>query len=144
MMKTVPSLQEQLRKIYSETTIDHILNPRNERSLPSPDGFAACLSGCGETMKIWLKVENGMIRQSGFWTDGCAATIACGSMATHMTTGKSVTQALALNAQDIAEALADLPEGNYHCVELAASALRMALIDHLTMEEQPWKRLYRR
>jgi nitrogen fixation protein NifU and related proteins len=144
MMKMVTSLQEQLRKIYSETTIAHILNPRNERSLPSPDGFAACRSGCGETMKIWLNVENGMIRQTGFWTDGCAATIACGSMATHMIAEKSVMQALALSAQDIAEALADLPEGNYHCVELASKVLRMALIDHLAMEEQPWKRLYRR
>jgi nitrogen fixation protein NifU and related proteins len=144
MVKNETSLQEQLRKIYSETTIAHILNPRNDRSLPFPDGFAAYRSGCGETMKIWLNVENGLIRQTGFWTDGCAATIACGSMSTCLVVGKSVNQALALSAQDIAEALSDLPEGNYHCAELASNALRMALMDHICMEQQPWKRLYRR
>jgi nitrogen fixation NifU-like protein len=138
------SLMDRLRKIYSETTIDHILNPRNDRSLPNPDGFAACSSGCGETMKIWIKIDNGLVEQTGFWTDGCAATIACGSMATHLIVGKSVIQSLALNARDIADALMDFPEGNNHCTELAASALRIALMDCLAMENQPWKKLYRK
>ena len=138
------SLMERLSKIYSETTIDHILYPRNDRSLPNPDGFATFSSGCSETMKIWLKIENGIVIQTGFWTDGCAATIACGSMATHLITGISAMQALALNAQDIVEALKDFPQGNHHCAELAANALRMALKDYLEMDKQPWKKLYRK
>jgi nitrogen fixation NifU-like protein len=138
------SLMERLRKIYSETTVDHILNPRNDRSLPDPDGFAAYASGCGETMKIWLKIDSGIVIQTGFWTDGCAATVACGSMATQLITGKSVIQSLALNARDIVNALKDFPEGNHHCAELAAHALRMALKDYIAMDQQPWKKLYRR
>jgi nitrogen fixation protein NifU and related proteins len=138
------SLMDRLRKIYSETTIDHILNPRNDRSLSTPDGFAACSSGCGETMKIWIKLDKEIVMQTGFWTDGCAATIACGSMATHLIIGKSVMQSLAMNANDIACALKDFPEGNHHCAELAARALRMALTDCLAMEQQPWKKLYRK
>jgi nitrogen fixation protein NifU and related proteins len=138
------SLIERLHQIYSKTTVDHILNPRNDRSLPNPDGFAAYSSGCGETMKIWLKVDNGIVIQTGFWTDGCAATVACGSMATHLIVGKSAIQSLALNARDIVDALKNLPEGNHHCAELAANALRMALKDYLAMDQQPWKKLYRK
>jgi nitrogen fixation protein NifU and related proteins len=138
------SLSESLRKIYSETVVDHILNPRNERSIPIPDGFAACTSGCGETMKIWLKIANGQVMQTGFWTDGCAATIACGSMTTDLIIGRSVMQAFALSTQDIVDALMGMPQGNLHCAELAVNTLRSALKDHLVMDQQPWKKLYRR
>jgi nitrogen fixation NifU-like protein len=137
-------LKERLRKIYSETTVDHIIHPRNADSLPNPDGFAACRSGCGESMKIWIRVRYGVVQETGFWTDGCAATVACGSMSTDMVRGKTVTQALALTARDIADALVDLPEGNFHCAELAAHALRIALKDTLSTQQQPWKKLYRK
>lgn len=136
-------LTQKLRGIYSETTIEHILNPHNADGLPNPDGFAAFDSGCGETMKIWLRTNDNLIEETGFWTDGCAATIACGSMSTDLAKGKSVTQALAITAQNIADALVDLPQGNFHCAELAANTLRAALKDLLSVQQQPWKRLYR-
>lgn len=137
-------LRERLREIYSETTIDHIVHPHNADSLPNPDGFAVCNSGCGESMKIWLKVRNSIVEDAGFWTNGCAATVACGSMSTDLVKGKAVAQALALTARDIADALVDLPEGNFHCAELAAHTLRAALKDSLSMQQQPWKKLYRK
>lgn len=138
------SLLERLRAVYSETTISHILEPHNDGRIPDADGYGCGSSGCGETMKIWLKIEAGVVRQTGFWTDGCAATVACGSMATELSKGKSVTQALAISAGNIADALEQLPEGNRHCAELAANTLRLALKDHLLMAQQPWKKLYRK
>ena len=137
-------LRERLQGIYSATTIEHILYPHNAESIPKPDGFAACDSGCGESMKIWLRIRDDAISDAGFWTDGCAATIACGSMATDLALGKSVTQALAIAAEHIADALVDLPRGNLHCAELAAKTLRAALKDLLSVQQQPWKRLYRK
>lgn len=138
------SLRERLSGIYSDITIAHILHPHNAQSIPNADGFAACGSGCGESMKIWLSIRDNIISAAGFWTDGCAATIACGSMATELAKGKSAPQALALTARDIAGALVDLPQGNLHCAELAAETLRSALKDLLYVQQQPWKRLYRR
>jgi len=137
-------LRERLQRIYSATTIEHILYPHNVESIPKPDGFAACGSGCGESMKIWLRIRDDAISDAGFWTDGCAATIACGSMATELALGKSVTQALAITAENIADALVDLPQGNLHCAELAANTLSAALKDLLSVQQQPWKRLYRK
>jgi nitrogen fixation protein NifU and related proteins len=137
-------LIDRLRGIYSETTIEHILQPHNTEIIQNPDGFAACNSGCGENMKIWLRARNNIILESAFWTDGCAATIACGSICTDLVKGKSTVEALAITARDIADALIDLPEGNFHCSELAAAALRLALKDLLSVQQQPWKKLYRK
>jgi nitrogen fixation protein NifU and related proteins len=132
-----------LRSIYSETTIEHIMHPHNTESISNADGFADCSSGCGEIMRIWLKAEDGRIRNAAFWTNGCAATIACGSMCTDLANDKSVTEALSITAQNIADALVDFPEGNFHCAELAADALGIALKDLLSIQRQPWKKLYR-
>jgi NifU-like protein involved in Fe-S cluster formation len=57
--------------------------------------------------------------------------------------GKSVTGALAITAEDISRELVDLPVGNFHCAELASRALRTALMDCVSTQQQPWKKLYR-
>jgi nitrogen fixation NifU-like protein len=132
-----------LREYYSETTTDHVLHPRNAGSLNSPDGYASQQSSCGENMQIWLKLRNNLINEIGYWTDGCAATIAAGSMATELAKGKTINEALSISARDIADALEDFPEGNFHCAELAAKTLKAALRDVLAMQKEPWKKAYR-
>ena len=143
MMTDLELLKQRLQGIYSETTIEHIVHPRNTQDIHNPDGFAATQSSCNEIMKIWLKLRDDVIADSGFWTNGCAATIACGSMGTELVKGKSIREALGITAEDIARALVDLPEGNFHCAELTARTLRMALKDCLSIQQQPWKKLYR-
>jgi nitrogen fixation protein NifU and related proteins len=144
MENTEKDLRKRLRGIYSDTTIEHVLRPHNTESIPNADGFANCSSGCGEIMKIWLKARDSVIQDAAFWTNGCAATIACGSMCTDLAKGKAAVEALAITSRDIADALVDLPEGNLHCAELAAGALRLALKDLLSVQQQPWKKLYRK
>jgi nitrogen fixation NifU-like protein len=143
-MDQLEEIRKRLREIYSDITVDHILHPRNASEIQGADGAALRRSGCGESMKIWLRVRNDVIRDAGFWTDGCAATIACGSMTTELATGKAVHKAMAITAGDIAQALEDLPPGNLHCAELAAGTLLAALHDYLTIQQQPWKKLYRK
>jgi len=139
------SLIEKLRAVYSETTTEHILCPHNDRAVPESDGYSCFKSSCGETMKIWLKLDSDrVIRHTGFWTNGCAATIACGSMATELAKGSLVTDALSIDARAIADALVDFPEGNFHCAGLAEQALRTALINCLEISREPWKKMYRK
>ena len=133
-----------LSKFYSATTVDHVMRPRNVGSLPEPDGFADCRSSCGEEMEIWLNVRGDIIVEITYWTDGCAATIACGSMATELVKGKTIADAMAVNAVSIAGALDKLPEGNLHCAELAADTLKNALKDALVTKRDPWKKVYRK
>ena len=60
-----------MRKVYSETVIDHFMNPRNLGDMENADGFAKVTGSCGDTMEIWLKVKNGAIADATFMTDGC-------------------------------------------------------------------------
>lgn len=133
-----------MRKIYSETVIDHAMNPRNTVNIPNPDGFGSTTSACGETMEIKFKAKDGKITDASFFTNGCSTTVACGSMASELIKGEDVTQALAISQDTILNALDGLPEGNQHCALLAANAVKAAVLDYITIRKEPWKKAYRK
>ena len=133
-----------MRKIYSETTIDHSMNPRNVGNLDDADGFARVTGPCGDTMEIWLKMMDGIIVQATFYTDGCGTTIASGSMVTEIAKGKSITEAQKISQQNVLDALGGLAEESQHCALLAANTLKEAIRDYVTMKKEPWKKAYRK
>ena len=137
-------IKAEMRKVYSETVIDHSMNPRNVGALDDADSFAKVTGPCGDTMEIWLKVKNDTISDASFMTDGCGTTIASGSMVTEMAKGKSISEAQKINQQDVLDALGGLPEESQHCALLAANTLKAAIRDYLTMKKEPWKRAYRK
>ena len=134
----------ELAKVYNETVIGHILNPRNLGEINDADGLGRITGPCGDTMEIRIKVEDEAVIRAGFATDGCGATVATGSMITEMVKGKSVSQAMKISQQDVLDALNGLPEGNKHCALLAANTLKEALKDYLAFRKEPWKRAYRK
>jgi len=136
-------IKAEMRKVYSETTVDHAMNPRNLGNIENPDGFARVTGPCGDTMEIWLRVKDGTITNASFMTDGCGTTIASGSMVTEMSKGKCVSEALKISQQDVLSALGGLPEESKHCALLAANTLKEAIRDYLAMRNEPWKRAYR-
>jgi nitrogen fixation NifU-like protein len=142
--KLEKEILETMRKIYSETVIDHAMNPRNAVKIPNPDGFGSTTSACGENMEIRIKAKDGKITDAAFWTNGCSTTVACGSMASELIKGEDVSQALAISQNDILEALDGLPEGNHHCALLAANAVKAAVIDYIAIRKEPWKKAYRK
>jgi nitrogen fixation NifU-like protein len=133
-----------MKEIYTETVIDHAMNPRNAGGIAHADGFGRITGPCGDTMEIWLRINSGAIVDSTFSTDGCSATIACGSMATEIIKGKAVAQALAISQDDILKALGGLPEDNRHCALLAANTVKAAIRDYLAIIKEPWKKAYRK
>jgi len=137
-------IRQELSKLYSETVIEHSLNPRNVGQLDDADGFARVTGPCGDTMEIWLRVRNGTISQASFMTDGCGTTIASGSMVTELVRGKSIIEAQRISQQDILDALGGLPEESQHCALLAANTLREAIRDYLMVKREPWRKAYRR
>jgi nitrogen fixation protein NifU and related proteins len=135
---------EDARKIYSETTIEHFMKPRNLGNMGDADGFGRVTGSCSDTMEIWLKVKNGTIASVTFMTDGCGTSIASGSMVTELAKGRSVGEARKISQQDVLGALGGLPEESKHCALLAADTLKEAIRDYLLMEREPWKRAYRK
>jgi len=133
-----------MRKVYSETVIDHFMNPRNLGDMENADGFAKVTGSCGDTTEIWLKVKNGTIADATFMTDGCGASIASGSMVTEIAKGETITEAGKISQQDVLSALGGLPEESEHCALLAANTLKEAMRDYIAMKKEPWKRAYRK
>jgi nitrogen fixation NifU-like protein len=138
------SVMEDMRKTYSETTIDHFFNPKNLGEMSAHDGLGKLTGPCGDTMQIYLKVKDGKVTNVSFWTDGCGPSIASGSMVTELAKGKIVPEAQKITQQDILDALGGLPEDSLHCALLAANALKEAIKDYLTSKKEPWKRAYKR
>lgn len=138
------TLKAEMRKAYSETVVDHAVNPRNVGDMTDADGYARITGPCGDTMEIWLKVSNDTITRATFLTDGCGTTIAAGSMVTEMARGKGAIQALGISQQNILNALSGLPEDSQHCALLAANTLKAAIKDYLVFKKEPWKRAYKR
>jgi len=135
---------EDMKKVYSEKTIDHFLNPRNLAEIPAPDGFARVTGPCGDTMEICLKVRDGRVTDASFWTDGCGPSIASGSVVTEMAKGTNIGEAQRISQHDVLAALDGLPEESEHCALLAASTLREAIKNYLAFKREPWKRAYQR
>jgi nitrogen fixation NifU-like protein len=132
------------RKVYSETVIDHFMHPRNLGEIKDADGMAKITGPCGDTMQIWLKVNQGSISQVHFMTDGCGTSIASGSMVTVLATGKTLVAAQQISQQSVLEALNGLPEDSKHCALLAANTLKAAIQDYMLIQQEPWKKSYRK
>ena len=106
--------------MYSEKVMDHFSNPRNVGEIPDANGVGTVGNAkCGDIMKMYLKVENGVIVDVKFKTFGCGAAIATSSMATEMVKGKTLEEALKLTNKAVAEALDGLPPVKMHCSLLA-------------------------
>lgn len=116
---------------YSDQVIEHFTNPRNVGVLENPDGVGKVGNPvCGDMMEMSIRVEGDVITDIRFRTFGCGAAIATSSMATELIKGRSISQALELTNQAIAQALGGLPPVKMHCSVLAADALKMALADY--------------
>jgi len=120
-----------MRRFYSPQVVERLHDPRNPGPMREANGHARITGPCGDTMEIWLRIDERRVARATFMTNGCGPTIACGSMATELATGRSTDEAATVEQQDILDALGGLPEASRHCALLAASALKGAVLDYL-------------
>jgi nitrogen fixation protein NifU and related proteins len=118
---------EEARKTYSPKVIDHFLNPRNLGTLENADCFNAMSGMCGDTIAIYVGVDDGTITRISFVTNGCGPTIACSSAITSMAKGLKILEAVKITGKDLMEYLGGLPVEHTHCADLAVNTLRSAL-----------------
>ncbi|CEP67274.1 NIF system FeS cluster assembly, NifU,N-terminal [Moorella glycerini] len=117
--------------MYSEKVMDHFTNPRNVGEIENPSGVGEVGNPvCGDIMRLYIQVEDGIIKDVKFKTFGCGAAIATSSMVTEMVKGKTIEEALQISNKAVAEALDGLPAQKMHCSNLAADALHKAIEDY--------------
>ena len=131
------SILEDERKIYSDTVRDHAYNPRNVGEIKDAKGFSIITGPCGDTMQIYLNIKGSEIIDCKFLTDGCGASVACGSVTTELVKGKTVKEASKIKSDKIMSILGGLPEDNVHCTVLAENTLRAAIDDYNSRRCKP-------
>ena len=125
--------------LYSEKVMDHFENPRNVGKMPDADGIGEVGNAkCGDIMRMYIKVNDGIISDVKFNTFGCGSAIASSSMATEMIKGKPISEALALSNKAVVEALDGLPAQKIHCSVLAEEAGKAAVKDYYDKNGIPY------
>ncbi|MCY4639634.1 MAG: iron-sulfur cluster assembly scaffold protein [Chloroflexi bacterium] len=113
---------------YSTTLIDHFEHPRNAGEMSDADASAYVTNPvCGDSLRLFLRIESGRVIAASFLSSGCPATIGTSSAATELLPGATVEEAEALTREDYAAAVGGLPRSKLHCSVLAAAAVRNAL-----------------
>ncbi|HHT50069.1 MAG TPA: Fe-S cluster assembly scaffold protein NifU [Eubacteriaceae bacterium] len=119
-------------KVYSDKVMDHFTNPRNVGDIKDADGIGEVGNAkCGDIMKMYIKVEDNIIKDIKFKTFGCGAAIATSSIATEMVIGKTIDEALKITNNAVVEALGGLPHEKVHCSVLAEQAIKAAIDDYM-------------
>ncbi len=116
---------------YSEKVMEHFMNPRNVGEIEDASGVGQVGNPkCGDIMKVYLKIEDDIIKEAKFKTFGCGAAVATSSMATELIIGKTIQEALKITNKSVMDALDGLPPVKVHCSCLAEEALKAALWDY--------------
>ncbi|KAI4453093.1 iron-sulfur cluster assembly enzyme nifu [Holotrichia oblita] len=116
--------------------MDHFINPRNVGKIDDADGIGEVGNAkCGDIMKMYIKVDEGIISDVKFNTFGCGSAIATSSIATEMIKGKSIEEALQLTNKAVVEALDGLPSNKIHCSVLAEEAVKAAIDDYINKKQ---------
>jgi nitrogen fixation NifU-like protein len=119
--------------LYSEKVMDHFTNPRNVGEIPDADGIGEVGNAkCGDIMKMYLKIDNGVVTDCKFKTFGCGAAIATSSAATEMIKGQPIEKVLEITNKSVVDSLDGLPAQKLHCSVLAEQAVKAALSDYYT------------
>ncbi len=116
--------------------LDHARNPRNVGLLE--DANVVIQAGdpeCDDRFIFFLRIDNDMVKDIRFLTEGCDTTVATSSVVTEMVAGQSLDVVLTLSGRSISAALDGLPEEKMHCAALAASAMQAAVRQYRSTTE---------
>ena len=118
--------------MFSEAVLDHFRNPRNAGELTDASATVEVSNPvCGDVLKLSALVNDGRIAEARFLCRGCTTAIACASVLTEKLRGRTATEARAITAESLSEALGGLPSATFHGAQLAADAVT-ALVQKLS------------
>jgi nitrogen fixation NifU-like protein len=134
-MSDEEGLRELLRKAgYSEKAIDYYVKKRNVGVIEGAEAAESHTGLCGDSMRVYLKIEKGLIIDAKFQAVGCAGAFASGSALTEMVKGKTLKAAEKITEREVTRELGKLPGPKLHCVCLAVDALRKSIVSYKELQ----------
>lgn len=116
---------------YTDKVIEHFMSPYNVGSMVDYDGKGQYGDpNCGDSLDIYIKVEDNIIKDISFLVFGCTAAVATSSVTTMLAKGKTIEEALEIEEDDITNELGGLPANKLHCSNLGVRTLRLAIEDY--------------
>ena len=122
------------KEALGEKGFERWRNPKFCGPVPDADSFAKLKGECGDTMEMYLKVQDGRVVRVGYLTDGCSSSSIAGSFAAELATDKTFEEVLDLRGDDVLQAIGRFPENEKHCAHLAIRTLQEALNSYLIAE----------
>lgn len=113
---------------YTKKVVRRFLYPKNMGEIKKADAVARIQNPiCRDTMKVYLKIKDGKIKDAKFKTIGCAAAISSSDVTCDLVKGKTLAKAREINKKDILKKLGGLPRLKEHCSLLGEQAIRKAI-----------------
>lgn len=134
-------INEDTRRTYGEIVFQRWQNPLYMGRMALADGYARLTGSCGDTMEIFLRFEDGRVKEASFLTDGCASSMVCGSFAAELALEKPPEELRKITGETILNILGGLPDEDRHCAFLAADTLQLALGHYLKLAENPSEKM---
>jgi nitrogen fixation NifU-like protein len=117
---------------YSEKAISYFLEKKNMGRLPDADQVSELTGSCGDTMKVYLKVEDGRIKDAKIQVLGCPGAVASAMAAMDFIKGKTLEEATSLKDRDIFRMLEDIPDQKTHCIRLTNKTIQKAIEEYMS------------
>ena len=127
------TIQDSERKMLSEAgygnpAIEYYLGKKHMGSIENANQISFKVGSCGDTMKIYLKVdEHEIVQDVKYEITGCAGAISAAMATVDLVKGKTVEQALKINDGDVFRVLGSIPEKKHHCIQLAVKTMHLGL-----------------
>jgi nitrogen fixation protein NifU and related proteins len=113
--------------IYTQKVIDYGTRPRNLGRMERPGAYANITGSCGDTVEIFLSIQQGKVVAASYETDGCLTSHAAASAAAELARGRTLKECFLVTREDILDFLGGLPADSEHCANLAAATLHKAI-----------------
>lgn len=120
---------------YSDKAITYYINKPNMGILDDANQVSELTGPCGDTMKIYLKIENGIIEDAKIQVLGCPGAIASAMAAMEMIKGKTFDEVMAIKDRDIFRMLEDIPNEKQHCIRLTNKTIQKAIEEYKAKQE---------
>ena len=115
---------------YSKTAIDYYIKKPHMGVISEPDITSEMTGSCGDTMGIYIKMQNGVVADAKYQVMGCAGAISAAMAVVDLIKGKDLENARSIDDGTVFKVLQEIPVKKHHCIQLAVKTLHKALDAH--------------